>query len=142
MLARDARGRAQATDVRYAGRARHAGDDRTVAVLVAAAFFAALAGAVSLDRLPALALAADGVLSLLALLLYRADKQAAQSGAWRTPETTLLAVGLLGGWPGALVARAVFRHKTRKQPFVTLFWLAVAVHCAVLVWASMTEFPR
>ena len=74
--------------------------------------------------------------------LEAARKQAAQSGAWRTPETTLLVVGLLGGWPGALVARAVCRHKTRKQPFVTLFWLTVAVHCAALAWAATTGFPR
>ena len=141
-LSRDARGRAQATDVRYVGLAHQAGDDRAVAARVAAAIFGVQAGAVSLDRLPVLVLAVDGALSLLALLLYRADKQAAQSGAWRTPEATLLMVGLLGGWPGAFVARAVFRHKTRKQPFVTLFWLTVAVHCAALAWASTTGLPR
>ncbi len=48
------------------------------------------------------------------------------------PESTLLAFALVGGWPGALVARHVFRHKTRKQPFRTAFWVTVIVHCSVL----------
>ena len=35
---------------------------------------------------------------------------------------------LLGGWPGALIAQQVFRHKTRKASFQTVFWLIVLVH--------------
>lgn len=46
------------------------------------------------------------------------DKRAAMRGAWRTSEATLLMGALLGGTPGAFLARRVFRHKTRKQPFV------------------------
>jgi uncharacterized membrane protein YsdA (DUF1294 family) len=71
-----------------------------------------------------------GVLSLVALVLYRADKRAAQDGEWRTRESTLHLVALLGGWPGALAGRRLFRHKTRKQPFVTVLWLTVATNCA------------
>lgn len=70
------------------------------------------------------------LLSVVALVLYRADKRAAQRGAWRTRESTLHVVALLGGWPGALAARRLFRHKTRKQPFVAVLWLTVAAHCA------------
>lgn len=141
VVAQDDHGRPRATDVRYAGRARRAGNDVTVAALAAAAFFCVLGGAVAVDRLPVLTLSIDGTLSLVALVLYRSDKRAAERGTWRTPEVTLLAVGLLGGWPGALVARALFRHKTRKQPFVALFWLTVVAHCAALAWASTTGFP-
>ncbi|AQX16957.1 hypothetical protein BKM78_14310 [Tessaracoccus sp. T2.5-30] len=52
--------------------------------------------------------------------MYRADKVAAVQGAWRVPESSLHLVSLLGGWPGALVARHAFWHKTRKQPFRTV----------------------
>lgn len=38
----------------------------------------------------------------------------AERGRWRTPENTLHVAELLGGWPGALVAQQLFRHKTRK----------------------------
>lgn len=46
------------------------------------------------------------------------DKRAALRGTWRTPESSLLMGALLGGTPGAFLARRMFRHKTRKQPFV------------------------
>lgn len=142
VVARDESGRPRATEVRYAGLAHRGRSDLTTAGLVAAAFFVALAGAVALERLPVLVLAIDSVLSGLAFLLYRSDKRAAERGTWRTPEATLLSVGLLGGWPGALVARALFRHKTRKQPFVALYWITVVVHCAVLAWAATTDLSR
>lgn len=77
-------------------------------------------------------------LSLVAFVLYRADKRAAQRGAWRTRESTLHLVALLGGWPGALAGRRVFRHKTRKQPFVTVLWLTVLANCAVVAWLFVT----
>ncbi|WP_147463771.1 DUF1294 domain-containing protein, partial [Pseudomonas amygdali] len=34
----------------------------------------------------------------------------------------------LGGWPGALLAQQVFRHKTRKVSFQIVFWLIVLAH--------------
>ncbi|GAA3529440.1 DUF1294 domain-containing protein [Nocardioides daeguensis] len=74
--------------------------------------------------------AAYAVLSVVALVLYGADKRAAQRGAWRTRESTLHLVALLGGWPGALAGRRLFRHKTRKQPFVTVLWLTVGTNVA------------
>lgn len=72
------------------------------------------------------------VLSLVAFGLYRADKRAAEHGGWRTRESTLHLVALLGGWPGALAGRRLFRHKTRKQPFVTVLWLTVLTNAAAV----------
>lgn len=72
--------------------------------------------------------------SVTAFVLYRIDKTAALAGARRTPEDTLLVVGLLGGWPGALVAQRVLRHKSRKASFQALFWTTVAINCAVLAF--------
>ncbi len=63
-----------------------------------------------------------------------ADKTAAKQGRWRTSESTLHTIALVGGWPGALVARPVFRHKTTKQPFSTIFWVTVIANCAALGW--------
>ncbi|SHM67104.1 Uncharacterized membrane protein YsdA, DUF1294 family [Pseudomonas asturiensis] len=71
-----------------------------------------------------------GVMSLLAFLLYRHDKLQAGKGGQRTPENVLHATELLGGWPGALLAQQVFRHKTRKVSFQVVFWLIVLVHQA------------
>lgn len=54
-------------------------------------------------------------INLLALAACGIDK--AVAGRWRVQESTLLALALLGGTPGAYAGRALFRHKTRKQPF-------------------------
>lgn len=71
-------------------------------------------------------------MSGVTFLAYGLDKSAARSGRPRTREATLHAMALFGGWPGALAARIIFRHKTRKQPFRTIFWLTVAANIAVL----------
>ncbi|MDH0301828.1 MULTISPECIES: DUF1294 domain-containing protein [unclassified Pseudomonas] len=67
-------------------------------------------------------------MSLVSLLLYWQDKQQARTQAWRTPEKVLHASELLGGWPGALLAQQLFRHKTRKVSYQAVFWCIVLVH--------------
>lgn len=63
-----------------------------------------------------------------AFALYWQDKRRAARGDWRTPEARLHLFELLGGWPGALIAQQVFRHKTRKISFQLLFWGIVLLH--------------
>ncbi|WP_346727598.1 DUF1294 domain-containing protein [Zestomonas insulae] len=77
---------------------------------------------------------AYGVMSLLSFVLYWHDKARAQQGGWRIPENTLHLSELFGGWPGALLAQQLFRHKTRKLPFQLIFWGIVLVH--QLAWAD------
>ena len=85
----------------------------------------------SLHRLgSALPLALYAVASLLTFFLYWRDKHSALKDHWRTPETTLHFFELAGGWPGALVAQQVFRHKTRKLSYQLTFWLIVVLHQA------------
>lgn len=88
----------------------------------------------------ALLLAATyGVMSITCLALYAIDKRAARHGAWRTPEKTLWLLGLLCGWPGALLAQRLLRHKTSKRSFQSVFWLTVAINLAglgCLCWQS------
>lgn len=89
-----------------------------------------LVGAVSfwLRGISLIPLAAYGIVSTLAFLLYWSDKRKAQTNRWRTPENVLHAVELAGGWPGALIAQQVFRHKTRKVSYQVLFWAIVLLH--------------
>lgn len=68
------------------------------------------------------------LVSLFSFCQYWLDKQHAQKGRWRTPENSLHIAELAGGWPGALVAQQVFRHKTRKASFQLVFWSIVALH--------------
>ncbi len=82
---------------------------------------------------------------LLAFLLINAwtfvmfgwDKVQAEKFQWRVSEATLLRLALFGGSLGAYAGRALFRHKTRKQPFnsrlqnIGLIQLAALTFCGV-----------
>lgn len=57
------------------------------------------------------------LMSVFAFLAFVRDKEQAIQGGWRVPESTLLTLALLGGWPGAKLAQHRFHHKTRKEPF-------------------------
>ena len=63
------------------------------------------------------ALAAFTLVNLWTFMLFGLDKIRAEEGTWRVSEGTLLIWAFLGGTIGAYTGRAVFRHKTRKQPF-------------------------
>ena len=95
-------------------------------------FGAALAAAVAVAGLPWWIPAWYGAVSLVAVVAYGLDKRAAKRGAPRTSESALLMTGFVGGWPGALVAQQLFRHKTRKRSFRRAFWLTVVVNVLVL----------
>jgi uncharacterized membrane protein YsdA (DUF1294 family)/cold shock CspA family protein len=76
-------------------------------------------------------------LSAATFVTYAADKSAASSGAWRTPESTLHGLALAGGWPGALLAQQFLRHKSAKREFRQVFWATVILNMAgFLVLAS------
>lgn len=67
-------------------------------------------------------------MSVVAFVLYGMDKHRAQTGQWRIAESTLHGVALFGGWPGAFLAQQHYRHKTKKQSFVIVFWGIVLLH--------------
>jgi uncharacterized membrane protein YsdA (DUF1294 family) len=61
------------------------------------------------------------------------DKTRAQAGERRIPEADLLGLALIGGTPGAFLARHLFRHKTRKQPFSDQLLLIATVQSGALL---------
>lgn len=75
-------------------------------------------------------------MSLACAISYWRDKSAAQRGQWRVSESTLLMLGLLGGWPGALVAQNMLRHKTSKRSFQLLFWMTVVLNMGAFIAAT------
>ncbi|QDC44116.1 DUF1294 domain-containing protein [Methylophilus medardicus] len=74
------------------------------------------------------------LLNLITIIVYYLDKRAARQKERRVSETTLHLLALLGGWPGAIVAQQLFRHKTQKRVFKVVFWLTVLLHCAAIAW--------
>jgi len=71
-------------------------------------------------------------LNLFTMLRFWQDKQRAIAGRRRIAEADLLGLALIGGSPGALLARRMFRHKTRKQPFSTWLFLILALQAGIL----------
>jgi len=134
---RDARGRLTAVQLCFAGakatrevRAGAAFPRKAIALLAMSALLVAW----WLHDLPFEVVGAYAILSGIAIFMYAFDKSAAERGRWRTKERTLHTVALLGGWPGALLAQDLFRHKSRKAEFQWMFWLTVLLNCAALMW--------
>jgi uncharacterized membrane protein YsdA (DUF1294 family) len=135
----DARGRWQADRVAFVGAARVRSVLRrreAAPLLVAAGFLGAIAGVAAIGVLPMAALVLYLVASAVTFLMYALDKSAARDDRRRTRESTLLLLGVLGGWPGALAAQALLRHKSAKTSFQTAFWLTVAVNLLAIGWLA------
>jgi uncharacterized membrane protein YsdA (DUF1294 family) len=74
-------------------------------------------------------------INFIAFALFGIDKARAEAGSWRISEAALLGWALIGGTPGAYAGRALFRHKTRKQPFSgQLFAIAVLQMAGLGLW--------
>ena len=74
------------------------------------------------------------------LLRFRQDKVRAINGERRIAEADLLGLALIGGTPAAFLARHLFHHKTKKEPFSThLKVIAVVQLCAVVAYFLVPE---
>ena len=71
-------------------------------------------------------------LNIITLGLFWWDKQCAIHRRWRVPESTMLTLCLVGGSFGAKTGQAMFRHKTRKEPFRTSLNAIVVLHLGFL----------
>ena len=144
-LGQDEHGRLQAQDVTFAGekhRIRTAKTASKAPLILVLCFAGALGLAFVFAKLPLYVVAAYALLSVLTFITYWWDKRQAQAGRWRTQESTLQLLAVLGGWPGALLAQAYLRHKSQKRPFLVVFWFAVVVNLIALSWAASQQFLR
>ena len=73
------------------------------------------------------------VVNLWTVLCFWLDKRRAVAGERRISEGNLLGLAIVGGSPGALLARRLFRHKTRKEPFSTQLMIVVALQVGALI---------
>ncbi len=76
------------------------------------------------------------VLSIVTFAAFASDKRAAKRGRRRTPERTLHALELACGWPGAVLAMRLLRHKSSKRPYRTALWIIIAIHFSA--WGALT----
>ncbi|MBR9830123.1 MAG: DUF1294 domain-containing protein [Oceanospirillales bacterium] len=101
-------------------------------VMPVLALFAVLVVAVLMEYLPWQLPLLMAVLSGVTFVVYAMDKSAAQKNQYRTPESTLHMLALVGGWPGALCAQKILRHKSVKAAFRSVFWGTVVVNLGML----------
>ncbi len=78
------------------------------------------------------------IMSLTTFIIYARDKTKAHKNEWRTSESRLHLLELLGGWPGALITQHVIRHKNKKTSFQIIFWVVVIIHMAI--WLDVVFF--
>ena len=81
------------------------------------------------------------ILNILTFVVYGLDKRSAILGGRRVPENVLLFLAGAGGTPAAYAARAYFRHKTIKRPFITRLRCILLVQIGVVL-LSLLFFLR
>lgn len=136
-IAKDNQGRYCAGEATFSGEKLKKKQTKKVSKLsiyLAVIFIGLLSIAYLLGHIPQKLLFAYLGLSVVTYLAYWFDKSKAQRGTWRTQESTLHLLSLLGGWPGAAIAQQILRHKSQKREFRTGYWFTVVVNCSAFGW--------
>ncbi|MCX5870040.1 MAG: cold shock and DUF1294 domain-containing protein [Deltaproteobacteria bacterium] len=136
-LKTDAKGRPQAGSVVFLGERVSSAISfvyRNGSLIVTAVFLAFVAVSVFTGKLPIVILWLYLTASAVTFVVYAFDKSAAKNDRWRTQECTLHFFALIGGWPCALSAQRLLRHKSKKQTFQIVFWVTVVLNCGALGW--------
>jgi uncharacterized membrane protein YsdA (DUF1294 family) len=81
-------------------------------------------------------IAAFALVNIWTFMLFGLDKIRAEEGSWRVSEGTLLGWAFFGGSIGAYAGRAIFRHKTRKQPFSSHLHQTAIIHAVAAAVAG------
>jgi uncharacterized membrane protein YsdA (DUF1294 family)/cold shock CspA family protein len=115
-------------------RSNRGGKQKTVSIILCCSFASVLFVLFCSTSIPLELVGVYAVMSIIAFILYAKDKNAAESGEWRTSENTLHTVSLLGGWPGAAIAQSFLRHKSKKVSFRVTYWITVIANCGALYW--------
>lgn len=103
-------------------------------LMLAFGFYAVLIVIAAMGKLSWSIVGWYALIGAVTYLVYAKDKQAAQQGKWRTPESTLHLLSVLGGWVGAMMAQNYLRHKTKKSEFRLAYYLTVIVNLAALLY--------
>lgn len=148
-IAKRANGKPRAEKVRFADQSeskKRSSGKRQVSpwpVVFTAVFVCFLLLSAYLNRISWVVVIAYFAASLVTFVVYAWDKSSARLGSWRTTEASLHLMGLVGGWPGALAAQRLLRHKSIKQEFLSVFWFTACLNVAAvgyLVWSGNEGF--
>ncbi len=74
------------------------------------------------------------IVNAVAFAAYGIDKYKARHGRWRTPETTLLLLAVIGGSLGAWCGMKVWHHKTMHRKFKYGVPLILVLQAMITFW--------
>lgn len=139
-IAKDKNGKSRAEQVRFSGQAvpkkqsNRRSSNTTFRLLFISLFVCLIIISASFNRISWLIVVTYAIASFITFVAYAWDKSSARLGRWRTAESNLHLMGLVGGWPGALIAQQLLRHKSSKQEFLTVFWGTVFLNVGAMVY--------
>jgi uncharacterized membrane protein YsdA (DUF1294 family)/cold shock CspA family protein len=129
----DDKGRDRAIKVRTVNSEQTMGPAKK-AFIVSFIFLSAVGVATLLGYIPRLILYLYLIMSVITFIYYAWDKSSAKRSRSRIAEATLHNLSLFGGWPGALFAQQILRHKSFKKRFRLVFWMTVLLNLASLTY--------
>lgn len=74
------------------------------------------------------------IINIITFIMFAIDKIKALLGRWRVREVMLLALGLIGGSIGGLLAMDIFNHKVKSEYFIIGFPIILVTHLIILVY--------
>lgn len=107
---------------------------KTFSIYFSITFFSCILIAFNIGYISAILPITYAVMSMLTFIIYAIDKSKAKRGVWRIPENSLHILSLCCGWPGAMVAQQILRHKSKKIRFRAVFWLTLVINVVILLW--------
>lgn len=138
-LGHDPQGRPKALAVAFVEKRPVSFGLNSAFLLLAGGVLSFVAGAAFVGRLAPAVAGLYFASSIAAFFAYAMDKSAAKEGRWRIPEKYLHLFSLIGGWPGALIAQRLLRHKSSKTSFQVAYWVHVVLNCGFLAWCFTTS---
>ncbi len=73
------------------------------------------------------------VLNLISFLVMGNDKRKSKKHGFRTPESVLFILAIMGGSIGSIAGMSIFRHKTKHWYFVVFMPLILILQIAAVV---------
>lgn len=137
-VTQDKQGRPNATNVKLANEKTKMNPTVNASIsfsqIFAMTFSIVLLSLLTIGKIPLSVVGVYLILGGITFIAYAIDKAAAQNNKWRTKESTLHVLSLLGGWLGALLAQKKLRHKSQKKEFQTVLWTTIILNCAAFGW--------
>ena len=79
------------------------------------------------------------IINLITFLAMYIDKKKAKKGKWRTKESTLFTLVLMGGGIGGICGMYLFRHKNKKARFVFGFPAILIIEIVLVISFLLTK---